>query len=188
MAVEIKNANEIDHSVAKERRVPDHYLPQVQHQLDCLNSLYGIDRMHYFSFHKGEGVIVEVKRDEDYISQLRKKENDFWKCVETFEEPALCDLDFRERDELWEYKARELWELEERIREESKAAKDLKEKLKAISEGLNSRCGEFIFTGSSRKGLVDYGRIPELSSVDLDSYRKAPTTAWSLKRRARGNA
>ena len=138
--------------------------------------------MHYFSFHQGEGLIVEVKRDEDYIAQLRKKEAKFWECVESFEEPALTDLDFRERDKEWATRAEALWEIEERIREETKIAKGLKDELKSLSDGLNSRCGEFMFTGSTRKGLVDYGMIPELSGVDLDRYRKNPTVAWSLKR------
>ena len=183
MAVEIKNANAADHSVARQKRVPEHYLPQVQHQLDCLRSIYGIDRMHYFSFHQGEGVVVDVRLDEDYIGQLREKEGAFWHCVEMFEEPELCDLDYREGDEEWQHTASKLWEIEERVREDSKLAKAMKDKLKMLSDGLNSRCGELMFTCSTRKGLVDYGRIPELSGVDLDKYRKSPVLAWSLKKR-----
>ena len=183
MAVEIKNCNEQDHLIARNNQVPDHYVAQVQHQLDCLNSLYGTETMHYFSFHGGEGIIVEVRRDADYIEELRRREARFWQCVQNFEEPELCDLDYREMDELWRAKAEMLWHLEEQVRNDNREALKLKEELKTLSNGLNSRCRGLTFSCSTRRGSVDYSRIPELIGVNLESYRKTPVVSWSLKRR-----
>lgn len=178
VAVEIKNCNANDHSVARENRVPDHYYAQVQHQLACLNH----DIMHYFSFHNGEGIVVEVKRDLEYLEQLYEREEKFWSCVQNLEEPELIDLDFREMGKDWEAKANRLWEMEEAIKRDTKLAKELKDELKTVSEGLNSRAGSFKLISSSRRGTIDYSLVPELTGKDLECYRKASTKAWSLQR------
>lgn len=180
IAVEIKNSNADDHSVARSNRVPEHYYPQVQHQLDCLHSLYGHDRLHYFSFHKGEGIVVEVKRDLSYLEDLYEREQKFWQCVQNLEEPELIALDFREQGHDWQAKAQKLWELEESLRVNTKLAKELKDDLKRLSEGRNSRAGQFLFVASNRKGSIDYSLIPELRDKDLECYRKPPSQNWSL--------
>jgi len=178
ISVEIKNCNAEDHAVAREKRVPEHYYAQVQHQLACLNH----DIMHYFSFHKGEGIVVEVKKDLDYLEQLYDKEQKFWSCVQNLEEPELIDLDFREMNKEWEEKAQRLWEIEEAMKRDTRLAKELKDELKILSEGLNSRAGSYRLVSSNRKGTIDYGLVPELAGKDLECYRKAATKAWSLQR------
>lgn len=74
LTVEIKCANAKDHAIAKEGKVPEKYIPQVQHQL-CVT---GHEWMYYFSFHKGEGIIVVVKRDEPYIEEIIRVESSFY--------------------------------------------------------------------------------------------------------------
>ncbi|MCE5294135.1 MAG: YqaJ viral recombinase family protein [Chlamydiales bacterium] len=76
--VEIKCANEKDHAIAKENRVPDKYYPQLQHQL----AVSGLDEMFYFSYRKEEGVIVKVKKDLNYIEKLIEREEAFYiECI-----------------------------------------------------------------------------------------------------------
>lgn len=182
MAVEIKNANADDHAVARQKRVPEHYVAQVQQQLECLFQLYKIDMMHYFSFHKGEGIVVEVKRDLSYLEKLYEKEQKFWNCVENLEEPDLIDLDFREMDKGWETKAHKLWEVEQSIKKDMKLAKELKDELKVLSQGWNSRAGDYRLVCSNRRGTIDYSVIPELMGKDLECYRKSNTKSWALQR------
>lgn len=50
------------------------------------------------------------------------------------------------------------------------------------------RCGErqseingHKLTKVERKGSIDYKKVPELEGVDLEEYRKKPSTYWSLK-------
>lgn len=181
MAVEIKNCNGDDHEVAKKGQVPVHYYPQVQHQLACAK----LDVMHYFSFHKNEGVIVEVKKDTDYLEALYEKEEKFWLCVRELIEPELTEDDYGQMDEIWERTANVLWETERRISEDQKVAKALKEELKAAAEGRNARAGAFKLCVSRRKGSVDYSKVPELEGVDLQPYRKPRIESWSLKKESK---
>lgn len=175
-AVEIKCANKDDHSLASEGKVPAHYYPQVQHQLAVLN----INELDYFSFHKGEGVIVKVKKDESYLAELYEKEEKFWKCVEDLVEPALTNGDYVQRGRHWEECALKLWEIKQQKKAIEREEKELENQLKEFSEGLNSSSGSFRFGYHMRKGTVDYKNIPELKNVDLESYRKKPTQSWRL--------
>jgi putative phage-type endonuclease len=177
-AVEIKCNNKENHALAKAETIPGFHYAQMQHQLACLDH----PAMDYFSYYKGEGIIVDVGRDPEYITKLLKAEKAFWDCVQNLEEPPLIDRDFRERGELWSSRAKMLWEIEERIRADEKIAKELKEELKQMSEGVNSRAGEYRFQVSSRRGLINYGAVPELKDVDLEKYRKSATKTWRLKK------
>lgn len=53
-------------------------------------------------------------------------------------------------------------------------------KLKELSMGMSCKGGGFIFTRTLRKGTVDYSRIPQLSGIDLEPYRKSQTESWKL--------
>lgn len=180
MMVEIKNCNAEDHATAKAGEVPIHYYPQVQHQLACAK----LDRMHYFSFHKNEGIIVEVKRNSEYLDDLYEKEEKFWECVQQLVEPDLTEDDYGQMDEVWERAANLLWETESRIKQDQKVAKALKEELKASAEGRNAKAGDYRLCVTRKRGGVDYSKIPELESVDLEIYRKSPIESWSLKKNA----
>lgn len=99
MFVEIKCANKDDHATAKSGTVPSKYYPQVQHQL----AVAELDMMHYFSFHKGEGVVVEVHRDDAYIKKLIKAEEKFYfDHLVAKKAPKMTDKDGIEMDdEVW---------------------------------------------------------------------------------------
>lgn len=73
-ALEIKCSNATDHKTAQEGLVPPKYIPQVQHQL-CVT---GLDWMYYFSFHKKDGALVMVKRDQPFIDEIVKVETKFY--------------------------------------------------------------------------------------------------------------
>jgi hypothetical protein len=68
---------------------------------------------------------------------------------------------------------------------QEKQIQDKKEELKtAILKKADSQeiCEEGIFVKkTSRKGNVDYKKIPELSMVDLEQYRKSPIEFWEIK-------
>lgn len=89
LAVEIKCANAEDHALAKEGRIPDHYYPQLQHQLCCLDHVY----MDYFSYHKGEGIIVKVERDLTYMAHLLRKEMEFVDRINNLAPPEKTSLE-----------------------------------------------------------------------------------------------
>jgi len=72
--LEIKCANKTDHQIALEKKVPAKYMPQLQHQM----SVCDVKGAYYFSYHKGEGCIVYVDRDDDFIDSMVKEEKAFY--------------------------------------------------------------------------------------------------------------
>lgn len=177
LIVEIKNANQKDHEMAKSGKVPDKYFPQLQHQLDCLPGAV----LHYWSFYNNEGVLVEVERDEEYISQLVLEEGKFWDLVEAFESPPLLEKDYTTLvDDEWTSliaEAKEIANLES----------DLKMRKSLNRDAMINKCnGKSAlgsgakFTKSKLKGKVDYSLIPELVGLNLDQYRKPSTNRWTL--------
>ncbi|MFO7745441.1 MAG: YqaJ viral recombinase family protein [Psychroflexus sp.] len=177
-AVEIKCANAGDHELAKNGRIPDKYYPQLQHQLAVLN----LEAMDYFSYHKGDGQIVRVERDEKYIQKLLEEEKKFWEKVQNLEEPELTDQDFIEQNEEWKSVAEQLCMAQESEKRLKKEISNLKSKLLSMSNERNSKCGSYIFSHYIRRS-VDYSSIPELIGVDLEKYRKKSSIVWTLKKK-----
>lgn len=75
--VEIKCAKKSDHILASKQKVPPKYFAQCQHQLLAKE----LDTMDYFSYHKQEGIIVKVDRDQPYIAKMFQMHKIFWEEV-----------------------------------------------------------------------------------------------------------
>jgi putative phage-type endonuclease len=75
--VEVKCPGKKSHATALSGKVPDHYMPQLQHQLEVC----GHEHMHYFSFDGENGVVIDVFRNESYIKELIETEMLFWYLV-----------------------------------------------------------------------------------------------------------
>lgn len=176
--VEIKCANSEDHQLAVEGEVPSKYMPQVQHQLAVTDLQYGF----YFSYHKDNGVIVEVKRDDKFLEDLLHAEEEFYYVnIVGKEAPALCDRDYREmRCEVWDQNAYFYKQVDEEIKKLEKNKENIRKELIRLSNGLNCKGNGVVLTKSIRRGLIDYKAIPELSNIDLDQYRKPASESWRL--------
>jgi putative phage-type endonuclease len=77
IALEIKCPGRVDHGTALEGRVPEKYMPQLQHLLAVSDA----EVCHYWSFREGRGVLLEVLPDRAYIESLIRAEAEFWDCV-----------------------------------------------------------------------------------------------------------
>lgn len=73
--LEIKCTNKKNHALAKEGKIPDYYMPQVQHQMVVCD----VDKCYYFSYDGSGGVVVVVNRDDFYINRLIETEYEFYK-------------------------------------------------------------------------------------------------------------
>lgn len=175
--VEIKNCNSEDHELARKGKIPTHYYPQVQHQLACT----GLEKMHYFSFHKEEGIIVEVERDEEYITKLIQKEKEFWRCVEE-KTPPNFKPEWKEMTESVEIKAKHIYFLKEQIKKAQKEAQEILEEILKETQGESFYGEDFRVIQQSRQGSVNYSLIPELQGIDLNIYRSDPVTYWTVKK------
>ena len=89
MIVEIKCPNKNDHFVALNKKVPEKYYPQCQHQLAVTN----LPSMYYYSFDGREGAVVEVARDQAYITDMLEKEQAFWDLVVAKTPPQFIEGD-----------------------------------------------------------------------------------------------
>ena len=175
--VEIKCPGSVDHSSAVSGRVPDKYMPQMQHQMACT----GLDHGYYFSFNGTTGALVEVERDDDYIKKLITKEQRFWESIQEMEAPELEDRDFHLRSDVeWTQTAEEYKSLRLQLKALELQEKKLKERLIDISGNSNIVGGGIKLSKVLRKGAVEYTKIPELIDVDLESYRKGPVEYWKV--------
>lgn len=84
------------------------------------------------------------------------------------------------RDQAWIELARHAYDIQQKRKELEKVEKDLLEELKAKSDHMPSKGGNFVFQINYRKGSVDYKAIPELQGVNLDAYRKEEVAQWKL--------
>lgn len=175
-AVEIKCAGNEDHQTAKEGKVPLHYYPQVQMQL----LVTGLDSLDYFSFHKEEGVIVEVKRDDKYIANMVMELNKFWAHVLDLVEPRLTDKDFVEGNDDWYKQAFRLLQIKESIKGLESEKKTIEDYLKNFSDKQNTAFKDLSYKRSVIPGRIDYKAIPELLNVNLEPYRGKPSERWTL--------
>jgi putative phage-type endonuclease len=162
--VEIKSCRELHDEV------PKHYYPQLQHQMEVV----GYDKMFYVSHNGLEGKILEVEKDPEYVKELIKKEEEFWEKVQN----GAKDMS---GDENWIH-----------IKERLQVIRDAKEELKEEESFLLSQailfsdgvpaCGEgIVLSKKTRKGSIQYAKIPELLGSDLERFRKPDVQYWSLE-------
>ena len=173
--VEIKRANKEDHKLAIKGKIPDHYMPQVQHQLEVT----GLDMAYYFSFDGHDGVIVEVPRNTKYIKTLVEAELEFYSNIETFTPPKISIRDYRVRDdEEFVIRAQEYTETLKQYKRIKKSLDELEEGLIAMCDDQSTMCDYLRITKVYRSGSIEYSKIPELSGIDLDKYRKNSSPYW----------
>jgi len=175
--VEIKCPGEKDHAIALAGKVPDHYYPQLQHQMHVC----GVEMMDYFSFDGNNGVIVEIFRDDEYIEKMIVEEKKFYDCLMNKTPPEPSESDYIEReDDLWTSCAMKWKTLKEAMKGLEKEEEDLRKQLIFLAGESNTKGGGISLCQVTRKGNVDYGKIAELKSIDLEQYRKSPITSWRI--------
>lgn len=184
IVLEIKCPGKEDHDKAAHGEIPAKYYPQLQHQL----FVTGARKLFYYSYTEdenknGEGHLVEVLPNVEYMKELVGKMMKFWKCVQTNTEPELGEKDYKLvrssviHEDLYSWK---------RIKDNiSILEKQLEEVTKRILEkedvkGKRVRCGNFKIGLTTRKGNVQYAKIPELENVDLDKYRGKPSVYQTI--------
>ena len=158
-----------DRAAAQEGRVPPQYYAQLQHELEVSRAA----EVHYWSFDGSAGTLIRVGPDREYLKRLLEAEAAFWQRVRdnVWPEPADAELDLS-ADPKWRQVALRYREAKVRL----EAATTEEHKLRGILESLATArrtygCGVELLR-SSRKGAVDYAKIPELRGVDLEPYRK----------------
>jgi len=175
--LEIKCPGDEVHSMAKAGIVPEYYYPQIQHQLFVV----GAKMAYYYSFDGFEGQEIVVERDNDYIDKMLEEEVKFYDCLYSNTPPEPEDRDYVSReDDEWVNTATGWIEVNRQIKSLQEYEESLRQELIRLS-GENSCIGGGISTSKvTRKGLVNYAIVPQLKGVDLEPYRKAPSSSWRI--------
>ncbi len=176
-AVEIKVPGRENHLLALRGFVPEHYWPQLQHQL----AVTGLDMIYYYSYDGLNNACIEVQRDQDYIDKLIAEELKFYKCMVTCTPPELSERDYNIRnDREWESLVRR-WKY---AKSDLDYAKDMEQSARDLlikaSESKNSKGFGVKVQKITRQGSIDYSQIKELDGVNLDSYRKPSSESWRI--------
>lgn len=175
--LEIKCPGTKDHAVAVSGKVPDHYYPQLQHQMYVCDVQMG----YYFSFDGADGVIVEVNRDDKYIEKMIQEEYKFYQCLMDKIPPEPSEGDYIERsDNIWERCASRWRSINDSIKELEKEEEEIRKQLIFLSGESNTKGAGISLCQVQRKGNVDYAKIPELKGINLDKYRKSSINSWRI--------
>jgi len=83
--LEIKCPSKVDHAKAVKGKIPEKYIPQLQHQF----LVTGAKSCDYFSFDGTDGVIVPVLSDESYQKVLLAELIKFWELIEKRTPPEI---------------------------------------------------------------------------------------------------
>lgn len=176
--LEIKNPGKDAHQLAIDGKVPAYYYPQIQHQLFAS----GAQLCYYWSFKDDKGVCVKVERDEEYIKDLVNHLSQFWYLVQNGIPPEITDQDWVTQDDS---KIETLLQHFDHAKQLEKECQDtMKECKKKIAELMNHRriiCKGRKVSWVARSGSVEYKKIPQLKGVNLDLYRKDPSSYILIK-------
>lgn len=75
--VEIKCPGSKVHKTSVSGNIPYYYYPQLQHQMYVCS----VQMAYYFSFDGIDGVLVKVRRDDEYIEKMVDEELKFYYCL-----------------------------------------------------------------------------------------------------------
>lgn len=190
-AVEIKQANADDHKTACSGDVPTHYYPQVQWQMFVCD----LQHIHYASRHKGDIQLIEVARDDDYITKCLEAAAEFRDYLDKMIAPPMHDRDHSEIDvdDNFLKLAAEFREVESLLKSQyaplKKRRDDLKKALCEYTDDGNSVGGGITFTRVVPEPKPDYkslwedlcARFPEVAAYGIpDTYIKESIGYWKL--------
>lgn len=179
--VELKLNNAENHALAKSGSLfePHHFQTQKQWFIGRKK----FKRGYYASYNNNDLAIVEIEPIKEDWFKIIEEETKFWEMLQKGELPELTEEDFVSIDE------QDVYEMAENVYIAAQNRKEWEEKesnlKKALIErvGHKAQIGNYTLNKSERKGAVQYDKIDLLRNVDLEKYRKAPSTVWSLTKK-----
>lgn len=175
--LEIKCPGADDHATALAGKVPEKYIPQLQHQLlaSCAREV------HYYSFDGNAGALVKVKPDLAYQDTLLQELCDFWQLVKTKTPPDLTDKDYVKVEDITLAAMLDQYrELDMNIKAMTATRDTLKEQITTALPHPNVICGGARLTKIYRVGAIDYSKISVLDGVNLEPYRKKGSSYYTF--------
>lgn len=170
----------------KERKIPDHHFAQIQHAIEAS----GVDLGQWFGydFNKKSGVVIEVKRDKEFIKRMLDEEHAFWALVQARTSPPLSPEDYLIPEDTGPLA--ELREAKERAVNAQDYFDSLKEEI--VSKYAPLKHQKFAGAGLKlyqveREGSLDLKAVPEIQKVlaklkpeYLDKFRRKGSVSWTV--------
>lgn len=179
--VEIKCLKESDHEEARNGSIKPMYYAQMQHQMYVADSPFG----YYVGYRMGDLYFQKIERDEEFIKKIIEAGTEFYRRIQELDPPEETEKDKQPKkieDTAWIQKAQELMEIKEQIKSLQGREKELLASLVAGAEGQPCIGGCYELKAHLKKGIIQYGNILELKEIDLERYRSAPVSFWTLKK------
>lgn len=178
--LEIKTCGKDVFAKAQNGVIPDYYVSQGAMSLLAISTAKEVEFM--FSW-KAEVCYVTLHRDDLYIEKVAAIAKDWYdRYLVGDEEPPLSDRDYLDLsgDLAFNCAAAEARIIYKEYKQLEKEWKAVKQKLLDSTDGGSARgCGVTI-TQSTRKGSIDTDRLAEDHGIDLEKYRKPPTTSCRI--------
>lgn len=180
--LEIKALGEKNHSLFIKTNEP---LPYYYDQIQWGMAISETKKCYFASYNPSFANplhIIEVSENKDRQKFLINLSKEFWKNVINKIQPEPSEKDFIEikTNDFFILKTK-YEEAISKYKESEIILNNIKEKIKEFSSGRNiSGFGMKCFT-SKRKGNIDYSKIKELESVNLENYRKSDQDVFYIR-------
>ena len=153
-------------------QVPEHYRVQVQHQL----MVSGAEKAHLWVFDGAKGILTEVTRDDALMTRIREAWEAFQPFLDRDVPPPLAEGDtWLRSDAAWSQAAEAYAGAKQYADEAAKRLESARQALIELAQHPKEQGAGVTVTRFWKQGSVDYKKVPELSGVDLDQYRKRAT-------------
>lgn len=158
--------------------IPRQYEWQIQHQL-CVSN-YDVAGLFIYNGDTDASILVEYRRDEEMITRLLAAETKFyeqnmlrWHPPGPIKNKPTLRLDMEDL-------LKEAYETQQDMLCSKKKLEDLKEQIKNLCANESVESAYYKFVKTSRKGAVDYSKIPSLEKGDLEKYRNPDSEVWVI--------
>jgi len=168
------------HEMAKRKEIAPYYQCQLQKQMYVADT----DRIYFISFRSNDDWFYwEVYRDDKFIKEMNEKENIFYfENLMNLIPPEMTNKDYVIREDFqWSMHVEEYKNAKEQFNMWKAKEEHLRASLISLANGKSTKGLGVTVSKVIRKGVVDYNSIPEIKSIDLEKYRKEPTTYMSIR-------
>ena len=149
--------------------IPVHYRWQLEHQFMVSKAQQG----HLYIFDGTEGLLLEVTPHRERWPTIHDAWNTFMHCIETDTPPALTERDRIDRsDAAWREAAERYVQIKAEYETVTAKLDEAKSALLTLAHHPAESGFGVSVTRYWKQGAVDYKKVPELATVDLNAYRK----------------
>ena len=153
----------------RQGQVPEHDTVQVQHHM----MVSGAATAHLWVFDGQQGMLHAIGRDAALMERIQNGWEGFQRYLDQDIPPPLSEADTRQRsDDAWRQAAQAFAQSKQRADEAAAALEAARAQSITLAQHPREQGAGVTVTRYGKQDGVDYKRIPELKTVDLDLFRR----------------